>query len=610
MTRKANRRDFMKLAARTACAGYAATRGTASVFAQSPCSRVCKIEPFDYSGVRLLDGMLKSQYDGARDFYLNIPNDNLLLGFRQRAGFAAPGRPLIGWYGGAPSGPASPNAPVISGEDTYNAFGQYISGMARMAKATNDAAIRDKASTLIAEWAKTIEPDGYFYYSRKPWTPHYIYEKTVCGLVDMCAYVDKNESAHHLERITAWAEKNLDRSRKIPLVDGVGFGADGTEWYTLSENLYRAYELTGDSRYKSFGDLWHYDNYWGMFNGKVALAPYGRHAYSHVNTLSSAAMTYKITEDPQYLATIVNAYKWLQGTQVYATGGFGPGEKLIAPDGSLGKELDTNGNTFETVCGSWAIFKLGRYLMTFTGEAKYGDWIEKAVYNGIGAALPIQPDGRNYYYSDYRMGGGRKIYNALWKWTCCSGTYPQAIADYHNVIYFRDRDGVYVNLFMPSEVSWNGMMLRQETDFPRAERSTLMVQTAPTAAVSVSVRIPGWCENASLRLNGGQQTIAGKAGTWATIHRRWSAGDRISIDLPMRLSYVPVDAQHPKRVAVVYGPVVMVKRKGKPAGDVLKSLRKNEATLSFETVKTTQEEFVPFYSLGRDEPYEMYFDLS
>jgi hypothetical protein len=611
MMKKATRRDFMMLAAGTACAGYAATRGVAGGVPQgSSLQQLCKIEPFDYSGVRLLDGMLKTQYEGARDFYLDIPNDNLLLGFRRRAGLAAAGSPLIGWYGGAPSGPASPNAPVISGEDTYNAFGQYVSGMARMAKATNDALMREKVSILIAEWAKTIEPDGYFYYSRRPWTPHYIYEKTVCGLVDACVYSGNTEAGHHLERITTWAEKNLDRSRRNPLVDGVGFGADGTEWYTLSENLYRAYEFTGASRYKSFGDLWHYDNYWGMFNGKVVLAPYGRHAYSHVNTLCSAAMTYKITADPQYLATIVNAYNWLQQTQVYATGGFGPGEKLMAPDGSLGRELDTNGNTFETVCGSWAIFKLGRYLMTFTGEAKYGDWIEKALYNGIGAALPIQRDGRNFYYSDYRIGGGRKIYNVLWKWTCCSGTYPQAIADYHNVIYFHDPEGVYVNLFVPSEVSWNGMLLRQETDYPRAETSTLTVQTAPTSTMSVSVRIPGWCENGFLRLNGGQKTIAGKAGTWATIRRRWSAGDRISIDLPMRLSHLPVDAQHPKRVALVYGPVVMVKRKGMPVSDVLKNVRKNEAAFSFETIKTTREEFVPFYSLGRDEPYEMYFDLS
>lgn len=603
--RNATRRDFMKLAAGTACAAYAVTRSTPGVVAEGPSSQICKIEPFDYSGVRLLDGMLKKQYDGARDFYLNIPNDNLLLGFRQRAGLPAPGKPLVGWYGGAPSNPHAPP----SGADTFNAFGQYISGMARMAKATGDTAMRDKASTLIEEWAKTIEPDGYFYYSRQPWTPHYIYDKTVCGLVDLHEYCGDVKAIQHLERITAWGESNLDRSRKIPL-HGAGFNADGQEWYTLSENLYRAYEVTGDSRYKSFGALWHYNDYWDMLNGKAALAPYGRHAYSHVNTLSSAAMAYKITEDPQYLATIVNAYDWLQRTQVYATGGFGPGERLMAPDGSLGKELETNGNTFETVCGSWAIFKLCRYLMTFTGDAKYGDWIEKTVYNGIGAALPILPDGRNFYYSDYRMGGGRKIYNVLWKWSCCSGTYPQSIADYHNLIYFHDHDGLYVNLFVPSEVSWKGIVVTQQTSYPESQTSNLTIRVEAPTRFPLRIRIPEWCNRASIRVNSQRQNVACKPATWATVERAWNSGDQVTVDLPMELALAPVDQQHPKRAALLCGPVVLVRRPKGSLTETLKSIRREGTPFSFHATQTVDDEFVPFYSLNLDQPYEMYFETA
>ena len=172
--------------------------------------------------------------------------------------------------------------------------------MARMYKATNDTAILEKASCLIDEWAKTMDPNGYFYYSRKPQFPHYIYEKIVCGLVDMYAYGDNKNAIRYLERITAWAEKNLDRTRRNPRDGERGFSADGTEWYTLSENLYRAYQLTVDPRYKNFGDLWHYDNYWSLFNTPNPRPDY-RHAYSHCNTLSSAAMTYAVTSDPKYL---------------------------------------------------------------------------------------------------------------------------------------------------------------------------------------------------------------------------------------------------------------------------------------------------------------------
>src|SRR5579883_994437 len=177
------------------------------------------------------------------------------------------------------------------------------------------------------------------------------------------------------------------------------------------------------------------------------------HAYSHVNTFSSAAMAYAVSGDQRYLRSCVNAYDFLQRTQCYATGGYGPDERLMPPDGSLGRSLELYAGHAEIPCGTWAAFKLSRYLMSFTGEARFGDWIETLLYNGIGAALPTQPDGKTYYYGDYRLSSGLKQF--YWhEWPCCSGTYLQTVADYHNVIYFRESQGLYVNLFVPSEATW------------------------------------------------------------------------------------------------------------------------------------------------------------
>ena len=492
--------------------------------------------------------------------------------------------------------------------DIFNAFGQFISGMARMYKASNDDAILDKASHLIDEWAKAIDPDGYFYYSRKPQFPHYIYEKTVCGLVDMYVYGGNKQAISHLERITAWAEKNLDRTRRTPGWNDRGFSADGTEWYTLAENLYRAYEATGDPRYKAFASVWHYDNYWGMFNGPNPRPDY-RHAYSHCNTLSSAAMAYAVSSDSKYLDTIVNAQDWFQRTQVYATGGFGPNEELMPADGSLGESLDTVASTFETECCSWAIFKLSRYLMSFTGLAKYGDWVEQMFYNGIGAGLPMQPDGHTFYYSDYRVGGGIKVYREDQKWCCCSGTYSQAIPDYHNLIYLHDREALYVNLFVPSEVSWQGITLRQETDYPESQSSTLTIGGPNPAQFPLRVRIPGWCHRASVSVNGQRQNVSCSPGTWASLDRKWNPGDKVSIELPMEIVSAPVDAQHPKRVALVYGPTVLVKRGRHFSDGSVGKMKKMEDKLRFASPSAGNDEFVPFYAMGFYEHYEMYFDV-
>jgi DUF1680 family protein len=577
------------------------------------------LEPFNYDGVRLLDGMLRKQYMAARDYYFDLHNDDILKGFRRRAGLPTPGNDMGAW----------------GSEDTGMVFGQWLSGMARMYKATGDVAMRDKAVYLMREWAKTIEPDGTSYYptlAKELRFSHYGWDKLVYGLVDLYEYCGEEEALPPLERITDWAINNLDRSRKSP--SGANISGFPPEWYTLCENLYRAYQLTGNSKYKTFGDLWRYNHYWGMFTGKVPLNVKDFHAYSHVNTLSSAAMTYAVTGEPEYLKTLVNAYDYFQDVQCYATGGYGPAERLVASDGGLGRSLESEANTFETPCGSWAVFKLGRYLMQFTGEARFGDWTEKLVYNGIGAALPMAPGGKTFYYADYRLGSAypigsaRKVY--YWDpYPCCSGTYIQAVADYHNLIYFKGDAALYVNMFVPSAVTWNldgqEIQVEQETAYPESDRTTLTVRPKKSVAFNLRFRVPGWSRGATVEVNGSKLEVAARPGTWGTVQRTWKPGDRVTIQIPMRLRLVPIDRQHPRRVALTYGPVVLV-QDGRytrelnrlPAGpDLSKAIIPTGKPLEFRVAGGQAKEvyapswgtYMPFYQLGQGIPYRMYIDL-
>lgn len=425
MGKSNSRRDFMKIMAGAAGAQILPAVGAKAgavdkVNADGP---KVFLEPFNYDGVRLLDGMQKKQCQATQDFYSSLSDDDILVGFRRRAGLPAPGNEYGGWYGGERDTPPGFKDWWMWG-DTFNVFGQWLSGMARMSRATRDTALLNKATRLMNEWAKTIGPSGYFYYSRKPVTQHYIYEKTVQGMVDLCEYGGQKDTAVLLERITDWAIANLDRERKPCTPTVQDWASQGKEWDTLPENLYRAYQITGDVKYKNFADVWRYTSYWEKFRENRNPDIHGLHAYSHCNTLSSAAMAYAVHGDPKYLETIVNAYEYFERTQFYATGGYGPGEKLQAAYGSLGESLESQMNTFETPCGSWAGFKLSRYLLTFTGQAKCADWIERLLYNGIGAALPMSGRGTTFYYSDYRLGGGRKV--PYWAaFPCCSGTYIQ-----------------------------------------------------------------------------------------------------------------------------------------------------------------------------------------
>jgi len=620
MDQTASRRQFLNLLLGAPLAPYmlhAAAPPTATPSSASE-PRVF-LEPFNYEGVRLLDGMLKKQYVATRDYFYNLPDDDILKGFRKRVGMPAPGTDMGAW----------------GSEDTSMVFGQWLSGMARMYKATGDTAIRDKAVLLMREWVKTIEPDGTPYHptwAKELRFSHYAWDKLVCGLVDLYEYGSEKDSLPVLERITDWGVRNLDRTRKPAIPDN--FQGISPEWYTLSENLYRAYRLTGKSIYKTFGDLWRYDHYWGMFNGNVPLEPAHFHAYSHVNTLASAAMTYALTGEPEYLKTIVNAYDHFQEVQCYATGGYGPAERLVAPDGELGRSLEREANTFETPCGTWAVFKLGRYLIEFTGEAKYGDWMEKLLYNGIGAALPMATGGKTFYYSDYQLGSDTPIASArkdyYWDpYPCCSGTYIQTVADYHNILYFKGDRSICVNLFVPSVATWNldghEIQIEQETAYPESDTITLTVRPQRSVTFKLRFRVPRWSQGAAVSVNGNKLDVVANPGSWATIERPWNAGDRVTIQIPMQLRFAPLDKQHPQRVALMYGPVVLVQdgrytqrlNQVTSEADLSKLIVREGKQLQFRVAAQRKNifmpewgTFVPFYRVGQGFPYRMYVDLA
>lgn len=561
------------------------------------------LEPFDYHGVTLDDGPLLRQVLEVRDDYLRVPNDDYLKGFRRRAGRPAPGADLGGWYK----------------DDVFHVFGQVLSGLARMYAATGDAACREKLDALVHEWGRCIEADGYFFYSRKPNAPNYVYEKMVCGLVDAHVYGRNPEAIELLARITGWAEKNLDRRNEYAF----NFYGGPTEWYTLSENLYRAYLATGEMRYRDFAKVWEFTDYWNLFaDGKDIFSRKANyHAYSHCNTLSGAAAAYRVTGQPRYLDAIIGAYDYFQKHQNFATGGYGPGEMLL-PEAALVESLDVMDNHFETQCGSWAAFKLSKALIAFTGDARYGDWIEQLVINGIGASIHMSPAGDVYYYARYALTGSAKGYT-VGPWCCCTGSRGQAIADYEDLVYFKSPDGLCVNLYTPATVTWEhkgaAVTVRQQTRFPEEGRSRFTVNVPRDTEFAMRLRVPGWLAGPmTVAVNGAAVEARPDERHWLTIARKWHDGDRVDVTLPMAFAArrFPAASASAFPAAIAYGPVVLTFRS--PAYNP--STRIDFAKLDANFVPATGEPLTyhlagdpavlirPFYALKEGEPYYIYFD--
>jgi DUF1680 family protein len=592
-----------------------------------------ELHSFDYQNVRLNDGLYKKQFEDTLAFCMAIRDEELLHTFREKAGLHAPGNTLAGWYG--------------AGATT---FGQLLGAFAKMYRSTGDARIKEKALYLSEEWAKCAEKARSVLD-----VDTYCFDKMLGGLLDLYEYAGYQKAIDYAEKLTARAVANFQRNiKRDGLQDKALSDARMIEWYTLPENLYRAYQLTGNKEYMSFADEWEYGYYWDkLLNNDQAIGP--RHAYSHVNALSSAARAYKVKGDPKYLKIIENAYDMILSGHTYATGGYGPAESLfVETEGYLGDALmapwdpplggrayrtftgetvtrDDAWGSCEVSCCAWAVFKICNYLMKYTGDAKYGDWAEKMLYNGVGGQLPLDKGGKVMYYASYFINGALKStddrrlmpHGEGFTWQCCTGTFPQDVAEYCNMLYYHNEESIYVSQYLPSTVQWEKDGRRIEIEnlsrYPEENLLTFQVKSDGETAFQFKFRIPSWVKSEiDVRVNGKKMAVTTSPNTWRAVGRTWKNGDVVSVRFPFRLSLEPVDRKNRNIVALKYGPIVLATDE---MTELIGDAEKPEEwihpvdgkTMAFETDKGhvagydfLTRTFVPYYGIGPMTWYFMY----
>jgi DUF1680 family protein len=509
---------------------------------------------FDYGDITLSSDPHEKQLDETHAVLMGLSDDSLLKPLREMSGQPAPGEDLGGWYRYNPDykyGDRDGFAPSCT-------FGQWVSALARMYAIKRDRPTREKVLRLNCLYAKTISGDYY----EKNRFPTYCYDKIVCGLIDSHKYVGDRGAFSILDHTTNTALPHFPRQAVEhgkawrPNKD---FTWTWDESYTISENLFLAYQRGAGKRYRELGRQYLDDEYYApLADGRNVLA--GRHAYSHVNSLSSAMQAYLTLGSEKHLRAARNAFDMLS-QQSFATGGWGPDETLSGPGSSgLYASLANTHASFETPCGAYAHFKLTRYLLRVTRDSRYGDSMERMMYNTVLGAKPLMADGRTFYYSDYNF-NGTKFYRDNQHWACCSGTLPQVAADYRINTYFRDPGGAWVNLYIPSTLRWkqNGaeIVLNQTSQYPYENVVQFDVQTSRARDFTLSFRIPFWATGASISVNGRRVQTDVTPGTFAAVHRQWNSGDRIELDLPMTTRLEAIDPEHSETVALLYGPLVL-----------------------------------------------------
>jgi len=557
-----DRRSFLKATSATAASACAAS--ILPAWAASDKSLVAVSTPlttFAYADVQLLDGPMKRQFEENHSRFLHLDDDRMLKVFRQVAGLAAPGEDMGGWY--------DLTGFSLEGNDFHgfiagHTFGQYVSALARAYAVTGSEPTKAKIHRLVKGYGETLDPKAKFFVDYR--LPAYTYDKLSCGLIDAHEYAHDPMAMDIHEKLTRaivayLPEKALSRAemRSRPHKD-TSYTWDET--YTLPENLFLAYQRSGKSFYRDMAKKFlEDDTYFDPLSQGNNVLPF-EHAYSHVNAFSSAMQAYITLGSEKHLRAAKNGFDMLVKTQSFATGGWGPNEAFGEPGtGQLGNSLTTAHASFETPCGAYGHFKITRYLLRVTKDARYGDSMERVLYNTILGAWPIQADGTSFYYSDYATIGKKVWYGQ--KWPCCSGTFPQLAADYHISTYLRAADGVYVNLFTPSSVQWSDgggkYGLKQETKYPFDNKIQIQLSASAPKEYTLYVRIPAWATpNPVLMVNGKRVSSEVQPGTFTSIRNTWKDGDRVELELPMPLRLEAVDANHPDIVALVQGPLVLM----------------------------------------------------
>lgn len=556
MSRVFSRRKFLQLS--SGAAGLSLAPRFARGQAMAPGSEgAVKLQQFGYPDVQLLDGAMLDQFRANHAFFLALDEDSLLKPFRQRAGLPAPGKDMGGWYSWSDEFDPPNN---MTGYVPGHSFGQYLSGLARAYAITGDKPTQAKVNRLVRGFAQASSPKFYVDYP----LPAYTFDKSNCGLIDAHQFAQDADALPALAKATDAVLPYLP-AKALTRAEMAARPHKNISWtwdesYTLPENFFLAYKRSGDKRYLQLAQRFLLDqDYFDPLAAGQNVLPH-RHAYSHVNALCSASQAYLVLGSEKHLRAARNGFDFVLA-QSFATGGWGPNEAFCEPgSNTLADSLTSTHASFETPCGSYGHFKVVRYLMRITGDSRWGDSMERVLYNTILGAKPLQPGGFSFYYSDYNNDGAKVYYPE--QWPCCSGTFPQVTADYGISSYFHSPDGIYVNLFVPSRATWrrggSRVSLEQQTQYPYAADISMRVRTESPQTFTIFVRVPQWAgRNTSVSINGRRAEHPVQPGSFLPLHREWKDGDTIeyTIDRPVRLE--AIDPQRPNIVALLFGPLTL-----------------------------------------------------
>jgi uncharacterized protein len=521
--------------------------------------------------VALLNSAFSQNQARNTAYLLFLDPQRMLRSFRLNYGLTSAAAPCGGWErpesqvrghmtGHLLSGLALTYA--NTGNDEALARGRYLVGQLAMLQA------RARQAGFHPGYLSAF-PEVFFDWleqGRPVWSPYYMIHKYLAGLIDQYQLAGDSRALDVAVRLGDWVDW---RTARLPYAQMQMILQ--TEFGGLPEALANLYTITGSERYLAAAQrFYHAQVLDPLANGVDALA--GLQANVTTPKIIACVRMWEETGSTRYRDIAQNFWDIVTAHHVYVVGGAGNYEHFQPPD-AVASQLSNF--TCEN-CVGYNLLKLTR-LLHFHQPSRTDllDYYERTLFNQmLGEQDPTSPHGFNCYYTGLSPGafkrqplnyfprGNPDVYATDWDtFTCDTATGLETQAKFADTIYSRSADALSVNLFIPSQVSFGGLVLRQSTGFPDDPVVTLSVVSG-TAPLTLRVRVPGWVAGPPIiKLNGAlvpapMPALTSGDGRWITLRRLWRAGDALEVTLPMRLEFEPTP-DYPRVQAVTYGPVVL-----------------------------------------------------
>lgn len=541
------------------------------------------LKPAEKGSVKILPGVFRERMDVNRQYLLELDTNCLLQNFYLEAGIILPGLQVV-------DNPETANlhwgweAPTCQLRGHF--LGHWISAAAKLIAADGEPELRVKLDKIVSELARCQElnggewvgsiPEKYFTRLIKNqyiWSPQYVMHKTIVGLSDAYIYAGNTQALDILSHLSdwyiTWTEKAAETN---PHAVYAGEEAGMLEvWAQL-------YQLTKDEKYltlaKRYADA-------GLFRklkeGKDSLT--NCHANASIPFTHGAAKMYEITGDSDWLEVIKLFWKVaVTDRGMFSTTGMNAGEFWVPPH-MQGHFLGSSDQEFCTV---YNMVRTASYLLKYTGEAQYADYIERALYNGFLAQQNAQT-GMPAYFLPLGAGSRKKWGTKTRDFWCCHGTMVQAQTLYPELVWFTGGDKITAAQYIPSEFTaemnganvtvsqttgmkyYNDQAFFDEKDDGQMSRWLLKfsVKCDKPVRFTLSLRVPEWAKGVELEVNG-KNTAAPVKDGWLDITSDWQ-NDSVQVFFPSELRAETLPDM-PELMSVVDGPIVLAGITGSDCG--------------------------------------------